>query len=268
MVTLPEGGRISYTYTGGSQGINCADGSAAILTRELNDDPGGASSWQYASSTPNGAGTTHTEVLDGNGNHIAYDFVLYNGSPYETLRQVYQTVESGTPNVSKATCYNASIQPCTTTAISAAISQLDTYNTLDGDVENGMTQTVSSAGLITQEEDYDFGTSARGSVLQTTNIVYTSLNLPSIIYTSDPSGNIFNHVLYGYDENSLTTTSGLPQHTTPASTRCNLTSINYPNNEYHGWSVTSAQYWYDDAGQIRTSEDANLNATTYIRLGN
>ena len=66
-VTLPTGGRISYAYSGESQGINCSDGSTATLTRTLNDDPAG-STWTYTTSTPHGAGTSHTEVLDGNGN--------------------------------------------------------------------------------------------------------------------------------------------------------------------------------------------------------
>src|SRR5260370_14985468 len=36
-VTLPTGGHRTYTYTGGNNGINCADGSAATLTRTTPD---------------------------------------------------------------------------------------------------------------------------------------------------------------------------------------------------------------------------------------
>jgi hypothetical protein len=40
--TLPTGGQIAYTYTGGSNGIVCADGSDAGLTRVLSNDPAGS----------------------------------------------------------------------------------------------------------------------------------------------------------------------------------------------------------------------------------
>ena len=55
-VTLPTGGQINYTYAGGSNGINCADGSASGLTRQLS--PGG--SWTYARALVSGTQWTTT----------------------------------------------------------------------------------------------------------------------------------------------------------------------------------------------------------------
>src|SRR5260370_9474433 len=51
-VTLPTGGAITYTYTGGSSGnITCADGSASGLQRYTPDT--GSNYWNYArSATP------------------------------------------------------------------------------------------------------------------------------------------------------------------------------------------------------------------------
>ena len=71
-VTLPAGGTISYTYTGGNNntGIECMDGSTAGLTRTLS--PGGQ--WTYARSsisgtTPHGSkwSTTVTDPADHDG---------------------------------------------------------------------------------------------------------------------------------------------------------------------------------------------------------
>src|SRR5205823_415578 len=52
-VTLPTGGTISYSYTGGSNGIVCADGTAAGLTRQTPDG-----TWTYTRSGSDPAWTT------------------------------------------------------------------------------------------------------------------------------------------------------------------------------------------------------------------
>src|SRR5439155_9574113 len=50
-ITLPTGGTINYTYTGGSSGhITCADGSNAGLTRQTPDG-----TWNYARTAGSGA---------------------------------------------------------------------------------------------------------------------------------------------------------------------------------------------------------------------
>jgi hypothetical protein len=121
-IELPQGGTIQYSYSGGSNGIECADGSAAGLTRTLNSNSGSAAStWTYSRTSPGGTGTSHTEVVDGLGNHKAYDFVEASNQPsgttaayYETNRSIYQGAASGTPVVVRHTCYNTGAFPCTT----------------------------------------------------------------------------------------------------------------------------------------------------------
>src|SRR5262249_10140317 len=54
-VTLPAGGTISYSYSGGNNGIICADGSTATLTRTT---PDGA--WTYAQVKGSGSASTTT----------------------------------------------------------------------------------------------------------------------------------------------------------------------------------------------------------------
>ncbi len=54
-VTLPTGGTISYSYSGGNNGITCADGTTATLTRTTPDG-----TWSYAHSEGSSGTTTVT----------------------------------------------------------------------------------------------------------------------------------------------------------------------------------------------------------------
>jgi len=67
-VTLPTGGSISYAYSGGSNGITCADGSTATLTRTVS--PGGA--WTYAHTESGTAWTT--TLTDPGPNQTTFNF--------------------------------------------------------------------------------------------------------------------------------------------------------------------------------------------------
>jgi len=81
-VTLPTGGEITYAYSGGSNGIVCADGSTATLTRTTPDT--GADSWTYAHSETGTAWTT--TITDPQSNKTVLNFQ----GIYQTERQVYQ----------------------------------------------------------------------------------------------------------------------------------------------------------------------------------
>src|SRR5207244_2542156 len=78
-VTLPTGGMITYGYSGGNNGITCADGSTATLTRTLS--PGGVWTYEHAE---NGTAWT-TLVTDPQGNQTNMNFTYI----YETDRKVY-----------------------------------------------------------------------------------------------------------------------------------------------------------------------------------
>jgi len=112
-VTLPTGGMISYAYTGGSNGIVCADGSAAGLTRSTPDG-----TWTYARSGSAPAWTT--TITDPQGNQTV---ILFQGI-YETQRQVFQgSSAGGTLLRTWNTCYNGAAAPCAATAITLPITQ-------------------------------------------------------------------------------------------------------------------------------------------------
>jgi hypothetical protein len=126
-VTLPQGGTINYTYTGANNGIVCADGTPTGLTRS-----GGAGRTYVRSSIT--SGSSQTTVTDGLSNVSTYSFVTAGGAEsfYETSRTVHQGSAGGPVLLSRQTCYNASSHPCPTTAVTLPISQIDTYESLNG----------------------------------------------------------------------------------------------------------------------------------------
>jgi hypothetical protein len=253
-ITLPTGGKISYAYTGASNGIVCADGSTMGLTRTAIADTG-TSIWTYTRS-----GTTSpfskTTVTDGLGNKTDLSFVepTINADPaeyYETGRDTYNGTDSGTPLMALYYCYNQATS-CGTTPLTLPISQIDTYSVPDGVAMTGSTVKFNNYGLETERDTYDFGTAtARGGPLQkefwnypTTGIV----NLISSYQVYDASNNLASQTGYGYDSGALTTTSGLPQHVAAGGQRGNLTAVLQYDSAS---SYAGIAYAYDDAGTVR-----------------
>ena len=263
-VSLPTGGTISYSYTGGSQGISCADGSTVGLTRSLAADSGSAAStWTYL-RTP-GTSTSHTEVTDGLSNHSAYDFVEASNQPsgitavyYETNRAQYQGTKTGNPLLARQTCYNGQAQPCTTATFSLPISQIDTYETLNAIQQHGMTQKYNANGMETEEDDYDFGgASARGSLLRKEVWTYSTSGIADLVSADqvyDGSNNLANQTLYTYDGSTPTSSSGVPQHVAASGSRGNLTNI----VQYSSATATiSSSATYEDTGSALTTVTPN-----------
>ncbi len=269
-VTLPQGGVISYTYTGGHNGIECADGSAAGLTRTLASSAGSAAStWTYTRTT--GTGTSQTNVVDGLNNHKTYNFVEASNQPigttaqyYETNRTIYQGAASGTPVVSRQTCYDGAASPCTIASFTVPISEIDTYETLNGLEMHGGTAFYDAYGNLGTLKTYDFGgSSARGALLQTQGWDYNNNGEPTYAGTDDGSGNWVAGTYYTYDGSTPTASSGVPQHTNPPCTgqvvcaRGNLTSIQayWSSTNYLGVTAT-----YEDTGSVLSiTQDTGTN---------
>ena len=259
-ITLPAGGRISYSY---SVGVNCADGTPLNLTRTTTD---GTKTYYRSSIT---ATSSHTEIKDGAGNFSEIDFVTA-GSPiayYPTLEADYAGAATGTPLLKRGTCYNGAAPPCVTTTVAVPISQIDTYETLNGTEEHGSKVLYNSNGLQTERDDYDFAVNARGALLQRELWSYPTSGIAGLLSTDtvyDGSGNQVSQVGYGYDQSPVTPTSGLPQHAGPiGSQRGNLTYM----GEWLNTSTVNMQLQsntYDDAGQLLTSSGpANAGITRY-----
>jgi RHS repeat-associated protein len=267
-IELPQGGLISYSYTGGSHGIECADGSTSGLTRTLAaSQSSAASTWTYTRTT--GTGTSQTAVVDGLSNHKTYNFVEASNQTAPTTAVYYETSRSINQGTSvqvlaRSTCYNytGSSSPCTSTAFSLPIAQIDTYETLDGVATHGATAKYNTYGAQTEADIYDFGTTARGALLRQEDWGYSYSIIP-VLPTSDTvfdgSGNEFGSTLFGYDGGTPTASSGVPQHVAVSGPRGNLTSevITTSSSGFIALSNT-----YEDTGSILTSVTPN-GTTTY-----
>jgi RHS repeat-associated protein len=259
-VTLPSGGTITYAYSGGGSGVNgisCADGSGATITRTTPDG-----TWTYAQVKGTGTAST-TTVTDPQGNQTVIQFQ----GIYETQRQVYQGTTSGTLLKTVNTCYNASSSPCTGTAITPPIAQRNIIAQLPGtsNLESEHIYKYNYYGALTEQDDYDYGPGSPGALLKKTAITYASLGptitaLRSQVTVTNGAGTTISQTGYNYDQTAVTTTSGTPQHTSVSGSRGNLTSINYYTQ---GSTFLTKTMTYFDTGKVQTVTDLNGVQTTY-----
>jgi YD repeat-containing protein len=254
-VQLPTGGTISYSYSGGSHGITCADGSTATLARTTPDG-----TWTYAHTESGSAWTT--TLTDPQTNVTTFNFVTVATpnfpAPYETERQIasLETIY---------TCYNGASFPCNSTAITLPITQR-TVTTSIGGLESQTNTKYNSYDLPTEVDVYGFGSGAVGSLISKKTVTYnTSLsnninNRPSTVSLYNGSGTLLRQSSYSYDGGSPTATSGTPQHSNPSGSRGNLTSLTLSGS---GFSNISKSIAYYDTGQKYVVTDFNGAQTTY-----
>jgi RHS repeat-associated protein len=257
-VTLPTGGTISYAYSGGSNGVTCADGSTATLTRTT---PDGA--WTYAHSETGTAWTT--TVTDPQSNQTSMSFQ----GIYETERQVYQG--SSTLLKTLIACYNGNTSSCNTTAITLPITQravtLQWPGT--GSKQSQVKTLYNSLGLVTESDQYDYASGGPGGLVRQTLTTYASLGnnisgRQATVTVKDGSGNIKAQTTYSYDQGSVTATSGTPQHVSISGSRGNATTISWlaQGSTTHSRTVT-----YYDTGTAAMTTDVNVAQTTYTYGG-
>ncbi len=148
-VTLPTGGVITYSYFGGTNGINCVDGSTAGLTKTTPDGK-----WTYTHSVSlNGPDTT--TVVAPTGEYIVYSF----GGQYEIARQAYSS--TGTLLGKMITCYNAAFSSCPSNSGLGSLpflTQKDVYTYPGTSTSPSLVETkFNLLGSPTQVSNYDFG---------------------------------------------------------------------------------------------------------------
>jgi RHS repeat-associated protein len=270
-ITLPAGGQIAYSYPGANNGIVCSDGTAAGLVRTIPATANSATStWTYTRIPA--TGTSHTDVVDGLSNGLAYDFVAAANQPagvtavyYETQRQIYQGAASGTPVLKRQTCYNGTAAPCVTTALAVPFSQIDTYEVLDGLQEHGTTASYNDLGLQTELDTYDFGgASSRGPILSTETWSYLGGSVAGLLggHTISDSSGVAAETSYAYDQGTLTASSGVPQHVAVSGARGNLTEVLQTTQfTTSGPSYVTTTNTYSDTGALLSSTGPNGTAT-------
>src|SRR5215469_10529291 len=255
-ITLPTGGTISYSYSGGTgtsnSGIVCADGSTATLTRATPDG-----TWAYV-HTENGQNFS-TTVTDPQGNETIYNFF----GLYQTERKVYQ----GTTMLLEddVTCYNGNTTNCNTDEFSQPITERIVTDTL-GSQQCQHVYKYNGTNALTEQDDYDYGNGAPGTTpIRKELITYAPLknnilNQPSQIQIESGSGVVVAQTNVTYDEGSVVATSGTPQHISVSGSRGNPTTIKYT---VAGSATLTKTFTYFDTGNVQTATDVNNAQTTY-----
>jgi hypothetical protein len=250
-ITLPSGATIAYTYSGGTNGINCMDGSPAIMTKQTPDGTWTYNHYRTTTSGLNGYWTTI--VIDPGGNDTVYTFGslsdIPQGSTFETQRVAYQgSHTSGTILETLVTCYNAVFTNCATPTTSTfaayPVTQKDVYTYLAGLAQPSLSETFySPIGQLTKDNEYDFGVNT-GAAPTANPIKATILSYASI------GSNILNRpACVQITGGSAPTTCG----TVTASTK---SITNYLNYDSHG-NLGEIQKWVSGTTYVRIPDDAD-----------
>jgi RHS repeat-associated protein len=267
-ITLPTGGSISYTYTGGNNntGVYCdyvaGTGeipTTPILTRTVNDANGVQSIWTYSfSDSPNPNNQSTTTVKDPANNITVYTFV----AGYQIEQQVYQGAVSPS-NLLKTvvTCYNNNFTNCATQTVAPVypggpITQTDVYTSYNGGAPSLVETKYNSAGMPIEVKQYDYGAAMppTGTPLIDTTTSYGSWNGSSC-------SAIPNNILDRPCEVIATSPTDVVSHT--RSTYDNAGNLIALAKLVSGSTYNTQSYTYTSNGSLLSAKDAKGNTTNY-----
>jgi len=262
-VTLPTGGMILYSYSGGSNGITCTDGSAAGLNRQTPDG-----TWTYTRSGSSPTWTTN--ITDPQGNVTALNFYVI----YETQRQLYQgSAQPSNLLATITTCYNGAggggTNDCTGIAQKLPISERSITLQWGQSGLKKLTDIFNDMyGQVLETDEYDYASGPPFTLRRKTLITYASLgnnivNRPYQVTIQDGSGNTKAQTTYSYDQGTVAGTSGTPQHNSVSGSRGNVTTI---AQLVQGGTTLSGSFTYFDTGNVQTATGVN-NAQTTLTYG-
>ncbi len=263
-VTLPTGGVISYSYAGTTCGNNnncmMADGSPSTMARTL-----GGGTWNYTrgyqtdSSHPT---QTTTTVLDPASPQNETDF-KFSGI-YQTEKAVYQGPKSTLLDYSYI-CYdpNAHNNPgCPTATVASPVTwaaSADALNNMTYGTTpySGVWRYYDTYGNLTQELDYDYGTSThtllRNEIISYNTPLCSNHNIcdhPASVQILDGTSTQKAYTTYTYDNNNNTTG--------------NVTTV---SKWISGSSNLNWSYGYNTGsgggGTLATASDPNGTQTSY-----
>ena len=163
------------------------------------------------------------------------------------------------------TCYNGSASPCTGTAIALPIARRTVIDQAGASgVECEHDYFYSAYGLLTEQDDYDYGANIPSTPLRKTLITYAPLtngivSAPQTIKIEEGSGTLRSQTTYTYAQGTPVTTS-TPQHVAVSGSRGNPTTIAYLVQGSTSLTKTNTYY---DTGNVQTATDFNGAATSY-----
>jgi YD repeat-containing protein len=260
-ITYPNGAMVSYAYTGPNNGVNCADGSTAGLTRTAPDGV-----YTYTRNTTTWLSTTLVGPAPA-GNTTVYTFIQQSAAPNAIfLSQSVENQGSSTPLRTKLFCYNGNQTSCATaTAPGLPLTQTDVYTTLAGmTTSTRVSTTFDSYSNITKVALYDFGASTptrqtvAGPYGYTWNGSTTSPNCTTAIGSGVNNKPCQSQLLNGSGTQLRNSYFQYGTTTNPGSllSKAVLTG----SSTYLTTSAT-----YNTNGTVATSTDANGNVTTYTQ---
>jgi YD repeat-containing protein len=180
---------------------------------------------------------------------------------YETSRYVYGLQSTAIRSSMK--CYNGATGNCTTVQIEEPVLQISDVTTLDNGQQSQTVTSFNTAGLVTEKDEYDYGSSSptRKTITTYANLGNGILDRPQSVTVEDASNNTFGRTTYGYDEYApFPAPSGIPGLVAVSGSRGNQTSI-------HRWLTTAASIdthrKSDTAGQVNQFIDGRTNLTQY-----
>jgi RHS repeat-associated protein len=245
-LTLPTGGQITYAYSGGTNGINCSDGTPATLTRTTPDGV-----WSYVHTPPTGTNiTSTTTVHDPSGNTTTYTFLNFNA--FETQRTTsLETV---------ITCYNgfsitnpaACVNPPPANGAFTQPSQRNVFTTIGG-VTTQSADFYDAYGQQTEHDDYGFAPA------------YTLIRKLVTVYALNGSGACSNIGAFIHNHPcSVTVSDGNGVVAQTLNTYDSLGNLLTQRRLISGTTYVTESFTYDPTGSLKTKQDAKGTVTTYV----
>lgn len=261
-VTLPTGGTISYQYNAGgcngSSGMN-ADGTAGGLVRTTTDGT------RYYTRATIGTNAYSTILQNEKSNQTYYAFSkdAFYGNLHTTDQKVYEgSTTSGTLLEQVLTCYNGasgSGGDCDGQSVTEPITAANVTSSYNGDTQLLTKTTLDSTGTVVTNTAYYSGSTLLEQIATpytVTNGIY-ELNSST---TTDGSGNQVAQTTYTYDQTTPTSTSGLPQHTSVAGARGNLTTTLVTVGGSAS-PLTTTTVYYDTGQPVSTTAPGGFTTT-------
>ncbi len=292
-VTLPTGGKISYAYSGGTNGMGC---DASPPTLKITTPDG---TWTYVHVPgPANSNTETTTVTDPAGNvRVLSFFGTFSSGPSGYTKygptEIQRKVYSGSASLleTDTICYNGQTVNCGTAPdfqkLTATIQHVQTIVQLAGNVNFETDDFFDANQIKIEHDDYDYGTGAVGPLLRKTYFDHGSYNVATDncsalgnnivtalcqVHVHDAGGNLLSKTTFTYDEVAPVSSGiGTTQHIGVAGSRGNPTTLRrtVANNPSLVFLTKSLAYY--DTGLIQQVTDENqvANSTyTYGGCGN
>jgi RHS repeat-associated protein len=259
---LRTGGTVSYGYTLFAD----LQGNHSVW---FSGKEAGGSTWLYNPQAMT-ITTNQVAVSEPSGDSITYLFSLNNGA--WTSSATYSDAIKGNLLFLTNTWDTSNSCPINSGCTGAAfVRQLTSSTQFPGGLTKNVTFSYASpiTGQISEIDESDYSTSAP-PILRKTLFSYASLintvSKPSQVTVKDPSNNVISQTSYSYDQGTVTATTGVPQHTSPVSSRGNVTNLGRWLNTT-GLNLNTA-FTYDDTGNRQSMTDPGGHSTQFSYADN